>query len=171
MTHSTAAAPAAFEPLGGIVSGDGVRTNEDVERTRRYLTVEQAEHMSKVADQLAEDRAREHTEPAGLLTVAQQTLVFDAGLGAYRTARIETDMRDVDSISSDAENARTPLFSAEMVVADQVELWFGYGTTIGEVSPGKAREIVAEMRAFAARLEALCDVADGIAADDYEARG
>lgn len=65
MAHSTHTAPAAFEPLGGIVSADARHTNEDVERTRRYLTVEQAEHMAAVADQLAEDTAREHTEPAG----------------------------------------------------------------------------------------------------------
>jgi hypothetical protein len=44
-----------------------------------------------------------------------------------------------------------------------------YGTSTGTVSPAKGREIVAEVRAFAARLEALCDVAEEIAADDYEA--
>lgn len=48
---------AAYEPLGGIVSGDALHTNEDVARTRQYLTVEQAEHMSAVADQLAEEEA------------------------------------------------------------------------------------------------------------------
>ncbi|MGA5371408.1 hypothetical protein ACPCSD_10050 [Streptomyces griseoincarnatus] len=65
----TATAPAAFEPLGGIISGDGLHTNEDIARTRRYLTVEQAEHMAAVADQRAEDTAREHTEPAGTCPV------------------------------------------------------------------------------------------------------
>lgn len=110
-------------------------------------------------------------DAAGLLTDAQTTPVYDEGLDGYRTARVETELRDVDSISSDAENARTPLFAAELVVADRAEIWFGYGTTIGEVTPGKAREIAATMRDFADRLEALCDVADGIAADDYEVRG
>ncbi|MEU3093395.1 hypothetical protein ABZ690_00835 [Streptomyces sp. NPDC006967] len=57
MTHATLTEPAAFEPLAGIASADAAHTNEDVARTRRYLTVEQAEHMSSVADQLAEEQA------------------------------------------------------------------------------------------------------------------
>ncbi|GAB2325611.1 hypothetical protein [Streptomyces variabilis] len=49
--------PAAFEPLAGIASADAAHTNEDVARTRQYLTVEQAAHMSSVADQLAAEKA------------------------------------------------------------------------------------------------------------------
>ncbi|MGA5339031.1 hypothetical protein ACPCK3_07430 [Streptomyces griseoincarnatus] len=168
MTHTTHTAPLTLPD--GLCSADASVTNPDCARSREFMWVTPDGQITMQAP-ADEDTAREHTEPAGLLTVAQQTLTYDEGLGAYRTARIETDMRDVDSISSDAENARTPLFSAEMVVADQAELWVGYGSTVGEVSPGKAREIAATMRAFADRLEALCDVADGISAADHQARG
>lgn len=167
MTHSTHTAPLVL--ADGLCSADASVTNPDCARSREFMWVTPDGQITMQAP-ADEDRAREHTEPAGLLTEAETTLTYDEGLDAYRTARIETDMRDVDSISSDAENARTPLFSVEMVVADRAELWVGYGLAVGEVSPGKAREIAAEMRAFAARLEALCDFADGISADDYETR-
>ncbi|MGA5599870.1 hypothetical protein ACPCUF_02330 [Streptomyces griseoincarnatus] len=167
MTHSTHTAPLTLPD--GLCSADASVTNPDCARSREFMWVTPDGQITMQAP-ADEDTAREHTEPAGLLTEAQTTLTYDEGLDAHRTARIETDMRDVDSISSDAENARTALFSAELVVADRAEIWFGYGTTIGEVSPGKAREIAAAMRDFADRMEALCDVADGIAAADYETR-
>lgn len=122
------------------------------------------------------------------LTPAQSTLTYDEGLGAHRTAAIESELRDVDDNA--AENAAVPLFRAEIVVTDWkplppvkvdgmfrpggtldgrfTQMWFGYGVTTGTVTPAKAREIVAEMRAFAARLDALCDRADAIAASDFE---
>ncbi|MGW4021066.1 hypothetical protein [Streptomyces sp. NPDC005009] len=131
-------------------------------------------------------------QPAGPLTIPQQTLTHDGDLGAWRTAPIETAQRDIDDIASPAENARTPLFAAEVVVTDWkslapveadgmfgpggtvdgrfTEMWFHYGTTTGTVTPTKARQIAREMHDFAARLDALCDRADEIAADDYEAR-
>ena len=43
---------------------------------------------------LADDSAREHTEP--LLTPEQSTLVLDDGLAALVTAPVETELRDVD---------------------------------------------------------------------------
>jgi hypothetical protein len=141
-----------------------------------------AEHGVSVGHFLNED---------GRLTTPQTTLIHDEGLGAWRTARIESAMRDVDDIATPEENAQTPLFAAEIVVTDWkplapvqegglfrpggtvdgrfTEMWFHYGTTTGTVAPAKARQIVAEMRAFVDRLEALCDRADEIAADDYEA--
>ncbi|MFF9215512.1 hypothetical protein [Streptomyces viridosporus] len=140
------------------------------------FVVQAAEDTRDRAEQLAVESADRHiaenypavaallAEPAGLLTEAQTTLTYDNGLDGHRTAPVETEQRDVDSISSDAENQRTPLFSAEIAVTDRTEIWFGYGTTIGEVSPAKARQIAATMRDFAARLDALCDVADEIAA-------
>lgn len=122
------------------------------------------------------------TEQNGpLLTEAQRTLTYDEELDAHRTAPIESTMRDIDDCHTTAENAAVPLFSAEIVVTDwkpsqpggtvdgqSTQLWFSYGTTIGTVTPAKARAIAAEMRAFAARLESLCDRADEIAADDHE---
>ncbi|MEW2610237.1 hypothetical protein AB0937_08505 [Streptomyces sp. NPDC047880] len=130
-------------------------------------------------------------EPAGLLTVPQQTLSYDEGLGAHRTAPIESAMRDIDDEHTPDENAAVPLLGAEVVVTNWkpseplqedgmfrpgtavegrfTQLWLMYGTSTGTVSPAKAREIAREMRDFAARLEVLCDVADEIATDDYEA--
>ncbi|MFH9012662.1 hypothetical protein ACH4C6_14890 [Streptomyces sp. NPDC017943] len=182
-------------------------------RPHPLLAAEAAEVTRERADQLAAESAdryiaREYphvaallaepaaggtgsVQPAGLLTVPQQTLTYDDGLGAWRTAPIESAMRDIDDQHTTEENAGVPLFSAEVVVSDWktlppvevdgrfvsggsvdgrfTQLWLSYGDTTGTVTPAKAREIVAEMRSFAARLEALCDVADGIAADDYEA--
>ncbi|MFE1250500.1 hypothetical protein [Streptomyces sp. NPDC058741] len=167
------------------------------------FVVQAAEATRERADQLAAESAdryiaREHphvaallAEPAGLLAEAQRTLTYDEGLGAHRTAPVESPMRHLDDQYSAEENAAVPLFAAEVVVTDwkslapvQVgglfgpggtvdgrftELWFHHGTSTGTVTPAKAREIAQELRAFAARLEALSDVADEIAADDYEA--
>ena len=135
--------------------------------------------------------AQAAAEQAGLLTVPQQTLTYDEGLGAHRTTAIESPMRHLDDQYTAEENAAVPLFAAEVVVTDWksltpvqegglfrpggtvngrfTDLWFHHGTTTGTVTPAKAREIAREMRDFAARLEALSDVADEIATDDYEA--
>lgn len=135
--------------------------------------------------------AQAAAEQAGLLTVPQQTLTYDEGLGAHRTTAIESPMRHLDDQYTAEENAAVPLFAAEVVVTDWksltpvqegglfrpggtvdgrfTDLWFHHGTTTGTVTSAKAREIAREMRDFAARLEALCDVADEIATDDYEA--
>ncbi|MFI0134754.1 hypothetical protein [Streptomyces luteogriseus] len=152
----------------------------------RYIAREHPE----VAAFLAEDRARD-AERASLLTEAQRALTYDEGLGAHRTAPIESAMRDIDDEHTPDENAAVPLLGAEVVVTNWkpseplqedgmfrpgtavegrfTQLWLMYGTSTGTVSPAEAREIVAEMRDFAARLEVLCDVADAIATDDYEA--
>ncbi|MEV5429251.1 hypothetical protein [Streptomyces sp. NPDC052701] len=176
----TATAPTGRVPF--LVGDEAAEQQAAIKSADRYI----AEQYPAVAALLA--------EPAGLLTEAQRTLTYDEGLGAWRTAPVESAARDIDDIASDSENAQTPLFAAEVVVTDWkrlapvqqedglfgpggtvdgrfTELWFHYGTSTGTVTPAKAREIVAEMRGFAARLEALCDRADEIAADDYEARG
>lgn len=137
--------------------------------------------------------AREHPEVASLLTEAQRTLTYDANFGGHRTTPVESTARDIDDGYTTAENAAVPLFTAEVVVTNWkaleaaqadgrfrpgatvdgrfTELWVSHGHTTGTVTPAKGREIAQAMRDFAARLDALCDVADEIAADDYEARG
>ncbi len=140
-----------------------------------------------------DDTAREHTEPAGLLTEAEVTPVLDEELGFYRTTRIESDARDISDVLTPAEQTVVPFLSAEIVISDWkvadavqhedgrfgpgdtidgrfTEMWLHYGTSTGTVTPAKARELAGEMRAFAARLEALCDRADELAADDHEAQ-
>lgn len=125
------------------------------------------------------------------LTPAQSTPVLDEDLGAWRTAPVESTLRDIDDDHTPAENATLPLLAAEVVVTDYkrlppvqdtdgryrsggsadgrfTQMWVHYGTSTGTVTPAQGREIAAEMRAFAARLDALCDRADDIAADDYE---
>ncbi|MEU2993523.1 hypothetical protein ABZ772_24890 [Streptomyces griseoincarnatus] len=109
----TATAPAAFEPLGGIISGDGLHTNEDIARTRRYLTVEQAEHMAAVADQRAEDAAREHPEPAGLLAedrARDANLAFSRALDAIEAAL---------QVSQDLDLTRRGLLAAVDAYTDE----------------------------------------------------
>ncbi|MEV5182867.1 hypothetical protein AB0K88_24215 [Streptomyces werraensis] len=144
----------------------------------------------------AAEATRGHTDQvaAGILTEAQRTPVLDESVGFYRTTPIESAARDIDDQYTADENAAVPFLSAEIVISDWktaeptqrsngmfgpgdtvdgrfTEVWLSYGTTTGTVTPAKAREMAAEMRSFAARLDALCDVADEIAADDYEARG
>lgn len=153
------------------------------------LRTELAQHGMHVDHFLSEDIDADIDEDSPL-TPEQTTLVMDKGLGAHRTAPIESELRDIDDCHTAAENASMPLFQAEIVVTDWkplppvkvdglfgpggsvdgrfTQLWFTYGTSTGTVTPAKAREVAAEMRAFAARLDALCDRADEIAADDFE---
>ncbi|MFF7734602.1 DUF6907 domain-containing protein [Streptomyces sp. NPDC007984] len=114
-------------------------------------------------------------QPASLLTDAQRTPVLDEGLGAHISAPIESTVRDIDCEEHDAD---LPFLGAQVVVNDYqadefgrvTTVWVHYGRRTGELNPAKARQVAQEMRAFAERLEALCDVADEYAADDYEAR-
>ncbi|NNN34386.1 hypothetical protein HLK59_29290 [Streptomyces sp. S3(2020)] len=165
-----------------------VKTDKDAEQDAVRRSVDA--QFPAVAAFLAET-AREHTEP--LLTEAQRTLVMDEGLGAPRTAPVESAMRDIDDTLSPAENAELPLFDAQVVVLNWkpngeigpdghfeprgsvygrfTKVWFNRGATTATLTPAQAREVVAEMRDFAGRLEALCERADEIAVDDHEARG
>lgn len=149
-------------------------------------------HLPHVDPDLAEHgrRALTFARASRHLTREQMELTYDEDLGGHRTTPIETPMRDIDDQHTDEENAVVPLFSVEVVVTDWkalppveaggrfvsggsvdgrfTEMWFRHGDTTGTVTPAKAREIAAEMRSFAARLDALCDVADEIAADDFQ---
>ncbi|MGW8746510.1 hypothetical protein [Streptomyces sp. NPDC055794] len=157
--------------------------------TLAMQTVLPDKYTPELATQIAQDAIASLRRRA-LLTEAETTLTYEEGFGSYRTAPVETAMRNVDSVFSDAENAQTPLFAAQVVVMDwqnrrpvkvdgkfvpggQVdgrftEMRVSHGTSTGEMSPSEAREIVPVLRGFADRLEALCDRADEIAADDFE---
>ncbi|MFF5004104.1 hypothetical protein ACFY3G_14815 [Streptomyces phaeochromogenes] len=130
-----------------------------------------------VAAFLADEQAREHTdhrEP--LLTPAQSTLVLDDGLGAWRTAAVETALRNIDADCTAAENAETPFLGAEVVVSDdraqaygrRTKVWLQYGLTIGELPPAKAREVLAAIKGFIPQLEAVVALAEEIGAGDFE---
>lgn len=156
---------------------------------RKTLSSQYTPHK---AAQIAAGLITRLADPTPHLTAAQVTPVLDKDLGAQWTAPIESAMRDLDDCHSTAENAVVPLFGARIVISDwkslapvkteggmfgpgeQVDgrftdLWFSYGTTTGTVPRAQAREIVDEMRQFAARMEALCDRADELAADDFVA--
>jgi hypothetical protein len=123
-----------------------------------------------------EDTAREH--PAGLLTVAQQTLVYDEGMPAHRTTPIESTLRDLDATQQWGDPSALPWLSAEVVILAEepgygrkTEVWTSYGVHTAELTPAQGREALAAMREFADRYEALLDFADQAAAADHEARG
>lgn len=132
-----------------------------------------AEQTRQRADQLAAETAREHTEPADLLTKAQRTFTLDEGLAAHRTTPIESELRDIDC---DTDRADLPWLAAEIVVLDdkpqaygrKTMVWLHNGPTTGELTPAQAREALAAMREFADRYEALLDLADETAAGDFE---
>lgn len=112
-----------------------------------------------------------------VLTEAQLTLVRDDAGGWHATTPIETVARDIDADMP----VDGPFLGAQIVVTGwgydenrrQVDgrftrVWLHYGASTGELTPAKARQVAAEIRDFANRLEALCDRADEVAAGDYE---
>ncbi|AVH57770.1 hypothetical protein C4B68_20590 [Streptomyces dengpaensis] len=123
------------------------------------------------------DEAREHTEHTeSPLTPEQTTLVLDEGLGAWVTAPVETALRDIDDQRTARENAEVPFLAAQMVVSDyrpqaygrHTEVWLSAGTTIGSLTPAKARQALEAMRGFVDQLEAVVTLAEETAAGDFE---
>lgn len=110
----------------------------------------------------------------GLLTEAQTTLVPDFGLGARRTKPIETALRNIDTDGMDNEDV--PWLAAELVVSNDklqaygrtTKVWTHYGVHTGELTPAQGREALAALRDFTDRYEALLDIADRSAAEDFE---
>lgn len=120
---------------------------------------------------------------AGALTEQQTTLTYDPECGWFRTAPVETRMRNIDTDATVAENSQLPFLAAQVVVTDWdrgtdgrtvdgrfTAVWIHYGTSTGELSPAGARKTAAEIREFADRLDALCDRAEEIAVDDHQER-
>lgn len=119
---------------------------------------------------------REH--PAGALAPEHTALTFDEGMIAYRTAPIESKLRDLDSTQHWGDATGLPWLAAEVVIhaeepsfGRQTQVWLTYGVHTGELSPAQGREALAAMREFADRYERLLDYADQVAVDDTEKRG
>jgi hypothetical protein len=121
-------------------------------------------------------RAEADERPENLLTPAQRTPVMDYGMGASTTGPVETTLRDIDDQCSARENEELPFLAAQMVVSDyrsqaygrRTEVWLHYGRATGSLTPAKAREVLSAMRGFVDRLEAVVDLAEESAADDFE---
>ncbi|MFJ2259927.1 hypothetical protein ACIOKD_16565 [Streptomyces sp. NPDC087844] len=117
------------------------------------------------------DTAREHREP--ILTPEQSTFTLDYGLGAWRTTSAETELRGVDA---DGEDASEPFLAVEVVMSDYrpqaygrtTKVWLQYGLTMGELTPVKAREVLAAIKGFVPQLEAVIALAEETGAGDFE---
>jgi hypothetical protein len=146
----------------------------------RLTCIARADELGVALDEVrltyraAADSGREHTEP--LLSTEQTTLVMDEGLGGWRTAPVESEMRDIDDQRLPAENAETPFLAAEIVMIDwrsqaygrKTEVWLRYGLTTGSLTPAEAREALAEIKSFVPYLEAVVERAEEIGAGDFE---
>lgn len=130
-----------------------------------------------IANAVLAQLTAEQSSSGTALTEAQLTLARDDAGGWDATTPIETATRDIDADMP----VDGPFLAAQIVVTGwsydenrrQVDgrftrVWLHYGASTGELTPAKARQVAAEIRDFANRLEALCDRADEVAADDYE---
>ncbi|MEU0069549.1 hypothetical protein ABZ027_08390 [Streptomyces sp. NPDC006332] len=129
-----------------------------------------------LAAQIAAGMIARLTAPAPQLSTEQTTLVLDEGIGAWTTTPVETTLRDIDDQHTASENAEVPFLAAQMVVSDyrpqaygrRTEVWLSYGTTVGSLTPAKARNALEAMRSFVDQLEAVVDLAEETAASDFE---
>ncbi|MGI5436192.1 hypothetical protein ACQEV4_01420 [Streptomyces shenzhenensis] len=100
----------------------------------------------------------------------------DGEPGWHSTVPVETKLRDLDPDPDPRVAATNPWLAARVVVDNfrpqaygrTTKVWLDYGTTTGELTPAQAREALTELRGFAAELEAVVDLADAIAVDDFE---
>lgn len=111
----------------------------------------------------------------GSLTAAQATLAPDDGLGGWLTAPVETALRDIDADRTTSENESVPFLAAKVAVlayrpqayGRRTEVWLDYGTTTGTLTPAKARDVLDSMREFADQFEAVIEIAEESAAEDF----
>ncbi|MFJ2949146.1 DUF6907 domain-containing protein [Streptomyces sp. NPDC087226] len=97
------------------------------------------------------------------------------GMDWHSTALVETTLRDIDASTPAAKNARIPFLAARIVLSNdkaqaygrETRVWLDYGTTTGELTAAKAREVLTAMRGFVTKLEAVVDQAEEIAKDDF----
>lgn len=100
----------------------------------------------------------------------------DGEPGWHATALVETALRDhqVDA-DPDPYGPEIPWLAAQVVVFNdrpqaygrRTKVWLNYGITTGEFTPDEARNALEELRAFAAKLEAVVDQADRIGRGDF----
>ncbi|MER6331830.1 hypothetical protein ABT298_21350 [Streptomyces sp. NPDC001034] len=100
----------------------------------------------------------------------------DGEPGWHSTAPIETEHRSIDDNHSTAENQMLPLLGAQIVVDNErsqaygrhTYVWLHLGTTTGTLTAAQAREALTAIRGFAAEFEAVVDLAEAIAAADFD---
>ncbi|MBU5944900.1 hypothetical protein [Streptomyces sp. PAM3C] len=163
----------APHPFEGIVSADASAWNEDVTRSRRYVTVADAERIN-AAHQEAEE-PREHPAPVPPLTEAQRRPVYDEDGGYYATAPITTAVRDIDA--DDPHDG--PFLEARIVLQPwdgqehgrYTRIWVSYGASTGELTPAQARQVARRLGDFGVQLLALADHADTVAAAQEDPAG
>lgn len=96
----------------------------------------------------------------------------------HTTAPAESSLlaHEVDSSGYSANCEELPWLTAQVVVMnDQAQaygretcVFLSYGIHLAELSPAKARQALDAMRGFVARLSAVVDLAEQVAADDFE---
>jgi uncharacterized protein DUF6907 len=96
----------------------------------------------------------------------------------HHTAKAETVLRDaaMDASGYSDNGHNLPWLAARVVVINdkpqaygrKTEVWVDYGIQSAELTPARAREVLAELREFAARLEGVIEAADREAAGDFE---
>lgn len=140
----------------------------------QYTPEAAADFATTMIDELI--KGRRVAAARGSLTDAQSTLAPDDGYGGWMTAPVETGLRDIDDGYSARENEALPFLAAKVTVSGyraqaygrRTEVWLDYGRTTGSLTPAKAREVLAAMRAFADQFEAVIEIAEESAADDFE---
>lgn len=150
------------------------------------------QYTPELAAQIAEDATRRMRRAQGRPTAAQRGAEWMArwscppwcisehgdrfGMDWHSTAPVETTLRDIDASTPESENARIPFLAARIVLSNdkaqaygrETRVWLDYGTTTGELTAAKAREVLTAMRGFVTELEAVVDQAEEIAKDDFE---
>lgn len=96
----------------------------------------------------------------------------------HATAGVETDIRaaSLDSSGYSDNGVGLPWLAAKVVVANDkpqaygrtTEVFLDYGVHTAELSVAQARLALVEMRSFVAELEAVVDMAEAVAGDDFE---
>lgn len=94
----------------------------------------------------------------------------------HTSAPVETALRNIDSANRPTENAQLPFLAARTVLINdkpqaygrETRVWLDYGTSTGELTPAEARDTLDAMRGFLAEFEAVVDLAEAVAADDFD---
>ncbi|MEU8531565.1 DUF6907 domain-containing protein [Streptomyces parvulus] len=150
------------------------------------------QYTPELAAQIADDAAHRMRQVQAHPTAAQRGAEWMArwgcppwcisehgerfGMDWHSSALAETTMRDIDSASSETENGRIPFLAARIVLSSdkpqaygrETRVWLDYGSTTGELTPAKAREVLTSMRGFVAELEAVVDQAEEIGKGDFD---
>lgn len=175
MTHQTLAAAGAW-PVSLQTLNARLEVLETVVQRLQEDELDPALHARGAeAVQAALAATRQDLAP---LADAQTTLIYDECADWHATAPIATPSRGLrpdgqeDSPFLEARIAVTGWGYTEdgrLVDGRFTKVWLDNSATTTPLTPDRAREIAAEIRDFAVRLEALAAAAERIARDDYQA--